>query len=114
MRMWLGRPYPLGATWDGNGVNFALFSEHAEKVEICSFDERDSAKFAPLGIVIDTAFTWGDDRPPRTPWHETIIYEAHVKGFTKLNEAGPAALRGTYAGFASEAAIAHLKTLGVT
>ena len=203
MRIWRGQPYPLGATWDGNGVNFALFSEHAEKVELClfdsadaekesarinlaekkdmvwhcylpdarpgqlygyrvhgpydpehgarfnpnkvlldpyaraigrelrwadelfgykvgepaadlSFDERDSAQFAPLGIVIDSAFTWGDDRPPRTPWHETVIYEAHVKGFTKLNEAVPAAIRGTYAGFASEAAIAHLKTLGVT
>ena len=50
-----------------------------------SFDERDNAAFAPLAAVVDPAFTWGDDRPPRTPWHETVIYELHVKGFTKLH-----------------------------
>lgn len=203
MRVWRGRPYPLGATWDGNGVNFAIFSENAEAVDLCLFesedataesrrirlserkdmvwhcylpdvrpgqlygyrmhgpfdpanghrfnsnkvlldpyakaigrdvrwadelfgykfndpkadlsmDERDSAPFAPLGRVIDTAFTWGDDRPPRTPWHETIIYEAHVKGFSKINPHVPEEIRGTYAGFASEAAIQYLKSLGVT
>lgn len=201
MRVWQGRPYPLGATWDGNGVNFAIFSEHAEAVELClfdspeatsestkirltekkdmvwhcylpdarpgqlygyrvhgpyepakgarfnpnkilldpyaraigrdlkwsdelfgyqvgkedlSFDNRDSAPFAPLGRVVDTAFTWGDDRPPRTPWHETIIYEAHIKGFTKLHPDVPEQVRGTYAGLASQAAIEHLKALGVT
>jgi isoamylase len=203
MRVWRGRPYPLGATWDGNGVNFALFSEHAEAVDLVlfdsagadretetirlserkdmvwhcylpdcrpgqlygyrvhgpyepdqgkrfnphkvlldpyaraigrdlqwadelfgyrvgdpetdlSFDERDSARFAPLGRVIDTAFTWGDDRPPRTPWHETIIYEVHVKGFTKLNPGVPENLRGTFAGLASEASVDYLKSLGVT
>ncbi len=188
MRVWPGRPYPLGATWDGAGVNFALFSEHATKVELClfdsadatkesapdptaradrpglarlparrrarasstatastarttrrtatastrtrscstrtprrsaatcggttrcsatrsgtddlSFDDRDSAAFAPLAAVIDTAFTWGDDRPPRTPWHKTLIYEVHVKGFTKLHPDVPEKLRGTYAGLA--------------
>ncbi len=202
MRVWPGRSYPLGATWDGSGVNFALFSENATKVELClfddsgshetqrielkehtdlvwhaylpdampgqiygyrvhgpyeperghrfnpnkvvldpyaraiardliwadelfgyrvgdlnvdlSFDDRDSAAFAPLGVVIDTAFTWGDDRPPRTPWHKTLIYELHVKGFTQLNQAVPEKLRGTYAGLGSEAAIEHLKSLGVT
>jgi isoamylase len=203
MRVWRGRPYPLGATWDGNGVNFALFSENAEAVDLCLFDsedstkesrtirlterkdmvwhcympdvrpgqlygyrvhgpydpangmrfngqkvlldpyaraigrdvrwsdelfaykfgdpqldqsrdDRDSAPYAPLGRVVDTAFTWGDDRPPRTPWHETIIYEVHVKGFTKLNPGVPEELRGTYAGFASEASIQHLKSIGVT
>jgi len=203
MSMRPGRPYPLGATWDGRGVNFALFSEHATKVELClfdspeaakesarlplvektdqvwhgylpgvqpgqlygyrvhgpyepgnghrfnphkvlldpyaksigrrlnwsdalfgykmgdgagdlSFDERDSAADSPLGIVIDPAFTWGDDRPPKTAWNKTIIYEVHVKGFTKLHPDVPENLRGTYAGLASEPAIAHLKKLGVT
>jgi glycogen operon protein len=203
MRKWPGRPYPLGATFDGSGVNFALFSENATKVELClfdsvddlrekerieihehtdlvwhiylpeiapgqlygyrvhgpydpangyrfnpnkllldpyarmiardvrwsdevfgykigdseadlSFDDRDSAPFAPLGQVVDTAFTWGDDRPLRTPWHKSLIYELHVKGFTQLNEAIPEKLRGTYAGLAGEAAIEHLKSLGVT
>ncbi len=203
MRNWPGRPYPLGATWDGAGVNFALFSEHATKVELClfdsvdakkevvrlplrfqtdlvwhaylpevlpgqlygyrvhgpyepakghrfnpnkilldpyaksigrdlrwddavfgykvgdqaedlSFDDRDSAAHAPLGVVIDPAFTWGDDRRLRTPWHKTLIYETHVKGFTQLNPHVPEKLRGSYAGLASEAAIKHLQELGVT
>ena len=203
MRVWPGRPYPLGATWDGNGVNFTLFSENAHAVELCLFDsadaeqeatrirlteqkdmvwhcylpdarpgqlygyrvhgpydpaqghrfnphkvlldpyakcigrdvrwddslfgyrlgdpaadlsqdDRDSAPFAPLGIVVDTAFTWGDDRPPRTPWHETIIYEAHVKGLTMQHPGVPENLRGTYAGLATEAAIEHLTSLGIT
>lgn len=203
MRKWPGRPYPLGATFDGSGVNFALFSENAEKVELClfdsaddrqesqrieltehtdlvwhvylpdvmpgqlygyrvhgpyepekghrfnpnkllldpyartiardvrwsdelfgykigdpkddlSFDDRDSAPFAPLGQIIDPAFTWGDDRPLRTPWHKSLIYELHVKGFTQLHEDVPEKLRGTYAGLASEAVIEHLKSLGVT
>jgi isoamylase len=201
MRMWPGRPYPLGATWDGAGVNFALFSEHATKVELClfdspeaiaeahrfplievtdqvwhayfpdilpgqlygyrvhgphepakghrfnrhkvvldpyakmigrdvkwddrlfgypigkddlAFDDRDSAAFAPLACVVDTAFTWGDDRPPRTPWHKTLIYEAHVKGLTKLHPDVPEGVRGTFAGLASEAAIKHLLEMNVT
>ncbi|MDB5334798.1 MAG: glgX 1 [Planctomycetaceae bacterium] len=201
MRMWPGRPYPLGASWDGSGVNFALFSENATKVELCLFDsadamqetqripfievtdqvwhayfpellpgqiygyrvygpydpehghrfnpnkvvldpyakllargvrwdnslfgynigeedttfnEVDSAPFAPLAIVVDTAFTWGDDRPPRTPWHKTLIYEAHVKGLTMRHPDVPEELRGTYAGLASEAIIKHLQDLNVT
>lgn len=202
-RVWPGRPYPLGATWDGKGVNFALYSENATKVELCLFDgpeasresvrivlpeqtdqvwhgylpdavpgqlygyrvhgpydpagghrfnpnkvlldpyakmigrpvrwddalfgyrigdpeadlsldERDSAPFAPLAAVIDTAFTWGDDRPPRTPMHQSVIYELHVRGFTQLHPAIPEGLRGTYAGLASEPAIAYLRSLGVT
>jgi pullulanase/glycogen debranching enzyme len=189
MRVWPGSPYPPGATWDGRGANFALFSEHATKVELClfdtvdaqsevhhialpertdqawhgylpevlpgqlygyrvhgpyepqhghrfnphkvvldpyaksigrdvrwadelfgyrvgdpeadlSFDERDSAAYAPLAVVIDPAFTWGDDRPPRTPWHKTIIYELHVKAFTQLHPQVPERLRGTYLGLA--------------
>ena len=199
MRIWPGRPTPLGATWDGAGVNFTLFSAHATKVELClfdadanltetitlpertdqvfhcylpdcipgqvygyrvhgpydpqsgdrfnpnkvvldpyamlvgrdliwddsvfgyqigqddlAFDERDSAAFAPLGAVVDSAFTWGDDRPPNTPWRKTFIYEAHVKGFTKNMPGVPENLRGTYAGIASDAAIDHLKALNVT
>jgi isoamylase len=201
MRVWPGSPYPLGATWDGVGVNFALFSEHATRVELClfdspdaeselvtiplsehtdmvwhgylpdvrpgqlygyrvhgpyepdhghrfnpnkvvmdpyarvvgrtvrwdsslfgfhageddtTFDTRDSAAHAPLAAVVDTAFTWGDDRPLRTPWHETLIYELHVKGFTALHPGIPDPLRGTYLGLASEPAIRHLVSLGVT
>jgi isoamylase len=201
LRVWPGTPYPLGATWDGVGVNFAIFSEHATRVELClfdstdaevesltiplpeqtdmvwhgylpdvhpgqlygyrvhgpyapqrglrfnphklvmdpyakavgratrwnealfgfrigeddtSFDDRDSAPYAPLAAVVDTAFTWGDDRPLRTPWHETLIYELHVKGYSQLNPAVPESLRGTYLGLASDPAIRHLVSLGVT
>ncbi|TMQ33978.1 MAG: glycogen debranching protein GlgX [Planctomycetota bacterium] len=203
MRVWPGRSYPLGATWDGAGVNFALFSEHATKVELClfdsaespkeaeripvpehsdqvwhaylpdihpeqlygyrvhgpyepekghrfnpnkvvldpyakaigrdlrwsdelfgypigdpaadlAFDKRDNAAFAPLATVIDPAFTWGDDRSPRTPWHKTLIYELHVKGFSQRLPGIPDKLQGTYAGLASEAAIKHLTSLNVT
>jgi len=198
-----GDPYPLGATWDGEGVNFAIFSEHAEKVELCLFespsgkeesermtlpevrdfvwhgylpglapgqlygyrvrgpfepqkghrfnphkilldpyakaigrrlrwgddafgyrigdpqqdlslDERDNAAAAPLGVVIDSAFDWGNDRPPRRRWRETVIYETHVKGFTCRHPEVPERLQGTYAGLASEPAMAHLQRLGVT
>ena len=202
LRVWPGAPHPLGATWDGVGVNFAIFSEHATRVELCLFDsveaevesltislpehtdmvwhgylpdihpgqlygyrvhgpyapqhglrfnarklvmdpyakvigratrwhdslfgfrmgspedptpdERDSAPYAPLAAVVDDAFTWGNDRSPKTPWHETVIYELHVKGYTQLHPHVPEALRGKYLGLASEAAIRHLTTLGVT
>jgi isoamylase len=203
MRVWPGRPYPLGATWNGSGVNFALYSENAAKVELCLFespeaehefcritmpestglvwhcyipdilpeqiygyrvygpyepekghrfnpnkvlldpyakgiaretkwsdsvwgyklgceqgdlslDDRDSASCAPLAAVVDDAFTWGDDRPPQTPWNKTVIYEAHVKGFTKLHPEIPEKYRGTYVGIGSEAAIRYLKELGIT
>jgi glycogen operon protein len=79
-----------------------------------SFDDRDNAAFAPLASVIDTAFTWGDDRPPRTPWHKTLIYEAHVRGATMLHPEVAEERRGTYSGLASEAMIQHLLDLGVT
>ena len=201
MRVWPGSPYPLGASWDGVGVNFAIFSEHATRVDLClfdssdatseaftiplteqtdmvwhgylpdvrpgqlygyrvdgphephrghrfnphkvvmdpygkvvgrpvcwheslfgftpgeddtTFDARDSAPHAPLSAVVDTAFTWGDDRPLRVPWHETLIYELHVKGFTQRQPDIPEVLRGTYLGLASEPAIRHLTSLGVT
>ena len=175
--VWRGKPYPLGATWDGSGVNFALFSKHAERVELCLFDPKgrrelermelrdrtdfiwhcylpearpgqlygyrvfgphepdrghrfDPAKMlldpyaklvrgkvsAGLGRcqVVDTAFSWGDDRPPRTPWHDTVIYELHVKGFTHQHPQVPEQLRGTYAALASAPVIDYLKKLGVT
>lgn len=203
IRIWPGRPYPLGATWDGSGTNFSLYAENAEKVELCLFDspdatqevarvelpeftdmiwhgylpdvlpgqlygyrvhgpyepaqghrfnpakvlldpyaktigretrwsdelwgykvgdeqadlsrdDRDSAAFAPLAAVIEDAFTWGDDRPPQTPWNKTIIYEVHVKGFTKRHPEIPEHLRGTYAAMGSEASIQYLKNLGIT
>ena len=79
-----------------------------------SIDERDSAAGAPKGVVIDEAFDWGDDRFPGTPWRKTIIYEMHVRGFTKLHPEIPEELRGTYAGLAHPAAIGHLTSLGVT
>src|SRR5689334_20251142 len=200
--VWPGRPYPRGATWDGEGVNFSLFSQHAEKVELClfdvkgrrevqrivlteqtdqewhcylpearpgmlygyrvhgpyrpelghrfnsnkllldpyakalmghinwsdaqygyrvgneredmSFDRRDSAQGMPKCRVIDPAFTWGDDRRPNVPWNDTVIYEAHVRGFTIRHPDVPPPLRGTYAGLATPAVISHLQRLGVT
>ena len=200
MRLREGRPFPLGATWDGLGVNFALFSAHATKVELClfdakgerelerivmpeytdevfhcylpdarpgtvygyrvhgpyepenghrfnpnkllldpyakglvgalkwdpshfgyqmesgddlSFDERDSAPFMPKSRVVDPAFTWGHDRRPNIPWADTIFYETHVKGFTKLHPALPEELRGTYAGMGQPEIVDYLKSLGV-
>src|SRR5918996_416852 len=200
--VWPGKSYPLGATWDGQGINFALFSEHAEKVELCLFDPkgqhelerilfreqtdqvwhcylpegrpgllygyrvygpydpehghrfnpnkllldpyakaivgqlrwsdahfgyriggkredlsldtRDSAPGMPRCQVIDPAFTWGDDRPPRIPWYETIIYEIHVKGLTVGIQDIPPNLRGTYSALATAPVINYLKRLGIT
>jgi len=79
-----------------------------------SFDDRDSAEWAALGVVIEGAFDWGDDRAPRTSWRDTILYEAHVRGLTKLHPGVPSELRGTYAGLCSDAAIQHMLDLGVT
>jgi len=203
MRVLPGTPFPQGATWDGAGVNFTLYSEHATAVELCLFDDRtasqeserilleerdgmiwhcylpdvrpgqlygyrvhgpyrpeeglrfnsnkilldpyakavdritswndslfgykvgdpkadlsfselDSAPHAPLAAVIEPAFTWGEDRLLRTPWDRTVIYEMHVKGFTKLHPDVPEELRGTYAGLATPPVIEYLKSLGVT
>ena len=197
---WPGRPYPLGASWDGTGVNFAIYSAHAEAVELCLFDspyadreytrlplgdrthhvwhgyvphlmpgqlyafrihgpwapglghrfnpakvvidpyaravgrrmrwndalfgfrlgdaltrdDRDTAPWAPLSAVVDGAFAWGDDHRPRTPWQDTVIYELHVRGFTRRHPGVPDDLRGTYLGLVSEPALDHLKSLGVT
>jgi isoamylase len=198
VRIWPGKPYPLGATWDGIGTNFSVFSEVAERIELCLFDangneskvdfpestafifhgylpnigpgqrygfrvhgpwepenghrcnpskllldpygkavegqvqwdeavfpyrfgaddtarnDADSAPFMPKSVVINPYFDWGADRRPQTPWHKTIIYETHVKGFTKRHPGIPENLRGTYAGMAHPAAIRYLKQLGVT
>lgn len=202
-KIYTGSPYPLGATFDGKGVNFALFSEHAENVELClygdteetveiakislkekthqvwhiyleglkpgqrygyrvhgpyepqkghrfnpnkllidpyakaisgtvqwndalfgyaigdtvsdlSFSDTDSAPYVPKSVVIDTVFDWEGDRPPSIPMHQTVIYEAHVKGFTALHPDIPEEIRGTYAGMAHPAAIAYLKEMGIT
>jgi isoamylase len=197
-----GQPFPLGATWDGIGVNFALFSAHATKVELCifdidgtteveritlpeytnevwhgylpdarpgtvygyrvhgpydpvngqrfnpnkllidpyarqlvgevewnealfgykvgapdgdlSFDERDSARYVPKCRVIDPAFTWGEERKPKTPWQRTIIYETHVRGYTMRHPGVPEHFRGTFAGMMSPEVIEYIANLGVT
>ncbi len=96
--------------WKQPVFGYQLGNERAD----LSFDQRDSAAGVPKGVVVDDAFDWGDDRAPATPWRETIIYEVHVRGFTKLHPEVPEELRGTYAGLAHPAAIAHLKNLGVT
>ncbi len=79
-----------------------------------AMDDRDNAAFAPLASVIDPAFTWGNDRPPKIPWHQTVLYELHVKGFTHLHPEVPEKLRGTYAGLATEPVIRYLRELGIT
>jgi len=197
MRPWPGRSYPLGATYDGVGTNFALFSEVADLVELCLFDadgtetrvgleevdgfvhhgylpnigpgqrygyrvhgpyepsiglrcnphkllidpyakavshgvdwdeslfgyqfddptqenDDDSAGHVPYSLVVSPFFDWANDHLPRTPYNETVIYEAHVKGLTVNHPAVPDQLRGTYAGLAHPEVVKHLKELGVT
>ncbi|NRQ50112.1 glycogen debranching protein GlgX [Aeromicrobium sp. YC3-14] len=197
MQPWPGSAYPLGATYDGTGTNFALFSEVAEFVELCLFDEHgtetrvrldevdgfvhhgfllgvspgqrygyrvhgtydpeqglrcnpakllidpyakavtgqidwdpslfsydlddpdarnddDSAGHVPYSLVVNPFFDWSNDRPPRTPYNESVVYEAHVKGLTINHPDVPEVLRGTYAGIAHPAIVRHLKDLGVT
>ena len=202
IRIWEGDATQLGATWDGLGVNFSLFSANATKVELCifdpsgkeelqrielpeytdeiwhgylpdagpetvyayrvhgpyepeaghrfnpnkllldpyakahigqlkwgpelfgytigakgddlTFDERDSAALVPKCVVIDPAFTWARDRRPSVPWDRTIVYELHVKGFTKRNSKIPEQLRGTFAGLAHPEIIDYIRALGVT
>jgi isoamylase len=200
MEIWPGRPSPLGASWDGEGTNFALFSKNATAVALSLFDDdgreeripvtersasvwhayvpsvgpgqrygfrvdgprepeagrrfnpnkllidpyaraidsdvrwgpevfgyvvgdpaadlsysdSDDAALVPKSVVVDGSFYWGDDRSPRTPWHETVIYETHVKGFTMRHPGIPEELRGTYAGIAHPASIEHLQLLGIT
>jgi len=98
------------ARWDHALFGYTIGDKNGD----LSFDARDSAAFAPLGAVVDPAFTWGDDRPPHHSWHETLIYELHVKGFTQKLPGVPEALRGTYGGVGCEAAVRHLKSLNVS
>jgi glycogen operon protein len=197
MDIWPGHPYPLGATFDGSGVNFALFSEVADRVEVCliaddgtearveltevdayvwhgfvpgiepgqrygfrvhgpfdlanghrcnpskllldpyakafdgqidgdgslfsydldnpaSFNEADSLGHTMLSVVVNPFFDWGHDRPPRHEYHNTVIYEAHVKGLTMTHPDVPEGIRGTYAAIGHQAIIDHLVGLGVT
>jgi glycogen operon protein len=93
----------------------ALFAYRVgDPAEDLSLDDRDSAPAMPKSVVIDTAFTWGHDRPPRTPWNETVIYEVHVKGFTARHPDVPKSQRGTYLGLVSPPALDYLRALGVT
>ncbi|HET7535507.1 MAG TPA: glycogen debranching protein GlgX, partial [Candidatus Didemnitutus sp.] len=96
--------------WDDSLFGYRIGDPAAD----LSFDERDSAPFAPLGMVIDEQFDWTGEHRPVVPWHETVIYEAHVRGLTKLHPDVPEKLRGTYAGLASPPVLEHLKRLGVT
>jgi glycogen operon protein len=96
--------------WDDAVFGYTIGSPDADLTP----DGRDSAPFAPLAAVIDHSFEWGNDRPLRTPWHETVIYEAHVKGFTQLHPDVPSHLRGTYGALGLPPVIDHLQRLGVT
>src|SRR5262249_43126773 len=96
--------------WDDSLFGYTVGSDKAD----LSFDERDNAAKAPLASVVDPAFTWGDDRPPRTPWHKTMIYELHVKGFSQRLPGIMDKYRGTSAALASEPAIKHFQELNVT
>src|SRR2546427_749672 len=102
MQIWPGSSYPLGATYDGAGTNFALFSEVATEVGLCLDDSTGTEERFPL--------------PDRTGyvWHGTVVYEVHVKGFTQRHPDVPEEHRGKYLGLASPAAIQHLRGLGVT
>jgi len=198
MQIWPGQPYPLGATFDGVGTNFSIFSEVATKVQLCLFDDEgketcldlpevtalcwhgylpnvrpgqrygfrvhgpwapeygqwcnpskvlldpyakaidgrwewneavfpyhfdapessrndaDSAPYVAKSVVINPFFDWGSDRRPNTPWHRTVVYETHVKGFTKRHPEIPPEIRGSYAGMAHPVAVKYLQKLGVT
>jgi glycogen operon protein len=193
VRVWPGRPHPLGATWDGAGTNFAVFSEAASQMVLCLFDETghetpvempervgwiwhcylpdvgpgmrygfrvlgprrspadlhdpgkllldpyaraisgrvdwtapgaaaaldaassaDTAPYVPRSVVVSPWFDWTGDRPPAVPWHETVLYEAHVRGLTMRHPGVPEELRGTYLGVCAPVVIEHLLALGVT
>jgi glycogen operon protein len=102
----LGRPL----RWDDALFGYTVGHEDAD----LSFDERDSAPFAPLGAVVEGSFDWGRRRAPHVPWEDTVIYEAHVRGLTMRHPDVPEALRGTYLGVSSEPVLDHFEKLGVT
>jgi len=107
-------PYAKAVPRTGSWHSSLLgYQEHSADGDL-GFDTADSAAYAPLGAVIDPAYSWGQDRPLRTPWNRTVIYEAHVTGLTKLHKEVPPELRGTFSGVASEPIIRHLHSLGVT
>ena len=107
---------PYAKAIDGdvkNGPELFGYDWNSPEADL-SFSDLDSAKLMPKSVVIDQSFDWEGDRLLRTPWHETVIYEVHVKGFTKQHPDIPEKLRGTYAGMAHPAAIEHLQRLGIT
>src|SRR5690606_22552530 len=107
-------PYALAVTgsldWKGPVFGYRVGDPAAD----LSYSDEDDAASVPKGVIIDTSFDWGDDRHPETPLHRSVIYEVHVKGFTKQHPSVPEELRGTYAGLAHPSAIEHLTRLGVT
>src|SRR2546421_202237 len=122
MQVWPGARYPLGATYDGTGTNFAISSQVADAVGLCLYEldapdrmsHRDSARFMPKGVVVNPYFDWGSDSLPRVPYHHTIVYEAHVKGLTMRHPGIPEELRGTYAAIGHPVIVDYLRRLGVT
>jgi glycogen operon protein len=100
--------------WSQPVLGYKPGSDAPDEQPDLTIDQRDSAPGVPRSVVVDDRFDWGDDRPPETPWRQTIIYEAHVRGLTKLHPEVPEELRGTYAGLAHPAIIGHLRNLGVT
>ncbi|MBD3886033.1 glycogen debranching protein GlgX [Phormidium tenue FACHB-886] len=107
-------PYAKAIDGDvGNGPELFAYDWNSPDEDL-SYSELDSAHLMPKSVVVDESFDWEGDTLLRTRWHETIIYETHVKGFTKLHSEIPEELRGTYAGMAHPAAIAHLQRLGIT
>src|SRR5690606_2510725 len=96
--------------WHDALYGFNLQSANAD----LSFDRQDSAPYMPKAVVCAETFDWGDDRPPCVPWHDTVIYELHVRGFTKLRDDLPAPIRGTFAALGHASTIAYLKNLGIT
>ncbi len=102
----------IAGTIDWNDALFGYEIGHND--EDLSFSELDSAPFIPKSVVVDHSFDWGNDRPPRVPYHQTIIYEAHVKGFTQLHPDIPEKIRGTYAAIGHPVTIKYLKSLGIT
>ena len=91
-----------------------IFGYQIETGDARTFDSRDSAPFVPNSRVVDPAFTWGGDRPPAIPWERTIVYELHVRGYTKRHPKVPEPMRGTFAGLVQPAVLEHLRNLGVT
>ncbi len=107
-------PYARAVAWPRRGGEVPYAHRVGDPAGELAIDTRDNAAEAPKAIALDDEFDWGDDRPPARPWSETLIYELHVKGMTKLHPGVPPALRGTYGGLAAPLVIDHLRGLGVT